>query len=134
MSAVLLSLILLAAACNSNDPGEGRYTLFRTGAGELPAFLGEQNGCRHEVVGGWLELQRGNAYEAVLQRTENCGGSMAAAVDTVTDEGKGSYEIVGDSLRFVYGAGGTSGMGALAGDTLVVIGPGQTLFYRRESR
>lgn len=134
VSAFLVSLVCLVAACNRAAPGEGRYTLVRTGAGELPAPLGERDGCTHEVIGGWVELQADDAYQAVLQRTESCGGSLAATVDTIVDEGRGTYEIVGDSVRFVYDFGPTAGMGALAGDTLVVIGPGQTLVYRRESR
>jgi hypothetical protein len=132
-SRVVLFFLLLTfvLGCENAGPATDRYVLFRTQAGELPALLGERDGCRHEVIGGWLELQDGNRYQANLQRTANCGGSMAAAVDTTVDEGSGTYEVIGDSIRFVYDAGVSAGMGAWAGDTLVVVGPGQTLYYRR---
>jgi hypothetical protein len=136
LTAMLPALSLLAA-CEREVPEpaaeapveETTYELVRTQAGELPALLGEAEGCRYMAAAGAVTLTGDRQFYASMIRMRSCEGEMTA--DTIMDTGGGRYRIEGDSLYFQYGGGGSAGVGLLAGDSLVVRGPGQTLTYRR---
>lgn len=128
---LLLLSILLLAGC-TRRPEAGEYELVRTQRGELPALLGERDGCRYEAAAGRVTLTREGRFEAVLARVRNCPDSMR--IDTLTDRGEGSYLVEGDSLFFRNDDGIAAGAGRQEGDSLVVVGPGQTMYYRRSPR
>ena len=137
---ILLAAALRAGGC---DRSEGRaprpnlagvYALQRTEVGPVPAVLGTRAGCTYTAAAGHVVLLPGNQYEAALIRVRECE-SPEAGVDTFfTDEGTGSFAADGDSLRFQLATGGTSGIGTFRGDTLVVRGTGQTMYYLRDEK
>lgn len=139
IATLLLAPLLLWGCDRRGDRAEGPdvrgvYTLQRTAAGPLPAVLGTRAGCTYTASAGHVVLLSGSRYEAALIRVRQCE-SPEAGVDTFfTDEGLGSYVAAGDSLRFQLATGGTSGVGAFRGDTLVVRGTGQTMFYLRDPK
>jgi hypothetical protein len=135
--AALLPALSLLAACEREVPEpvpeapveETTYELIRTQAGELPALLGEAEGCRFMTAAGAVTLTDDLQFFASMIRTRTCGAEMVT--DTLVDTGGGRYSIEGDSLHFRYDGGGSAGAGLLAGDSLVVRGTGQTFTYRR---
>lgn len=124
------SLTLAACGDAEHASPEGKYSLVRTGAGELPALLGTNEGCRYEAVGGSVEMRSENKYDAVLLRRRHaCSSGLP---DTVfRDSGSGTFRVERDSVFFRFTGGASAGEGVLRGDSLVVQGPGQTLHYRR---
>ena len=121
---ILLAAALRAGGC---DRSEGRaprpnlagvYALQRTEVGPVPAVLGTRAGCTYTAAAGHVVLLPGNQYEAALIRVRECE-SPEAGVDT---------------LRFQLATGGTSGIGTFRGDTLVVRGTGQTMYYLRDEK
>ena len=105
------------------------YELIHTQAGDLPALLGERDGCRYSAVGGAVTLNPDNRFDASLVRVRHCPQTMAS--DTFMDTGTGLYALEGDSVYFRYEGGIPAGTGSLAGDSLIVRGPGQVMTYRR---
>jgi hypothetical protein len=130
-------LLGLGACGDAAEPELERFELARTQAGELPALLGERGGCRFEAVEGSVELGLDGAYVAELLRRRLClphvlGDTIREAETTFSDRGEGTYTTKGDSVFFRFSSGASAGFGVLYGDTLVVQGPGQTLYYHRQ--
>ena len=138
----LVLCLLALAACDRGGSADapaadaearrGLYTLRATGAGPVPALLGEAIGCRYTAAAGHVALLSRARYEAMLVRVRECDAG-AAPDTTFMDQGLGSFTTKGDTLRFQLATGGTSGVGAFHGDTLTVQGTGQTMHYVRDA-
>lgn len=135
----LLLALALAAGCDRETAAEapdlrGVYTLQRTDVGPVPVVLGSREGCTYTAAAGHVVLFDSVSYEAALIRERKCEGEAAPPDTVFTDEGRGRYVVEGDSLRFEFAQGATSGFGSFKGDTLVVRGTGQTMYYLRDEQ
>lgn len=139
-ASALLALLLaggLAACDREAERPTGSFTLVATQRGPLPAVLGDRDNCVYSAVGGSVVLEP-DSFRAEMLRERRCLAPESSdtlpdwTVDTLTDRGRGTFEVVGDSLFFRDRRGVGTGLGALRGDSLTVVGPQQTLHYTRD--
>ena len=139
LARLALSLLLALpalASCDRADPTDaaptGIYVLVRTADGEVPAVLGTRAGCTYRAEAGHVALMPQQRYEAMLIRSRQCETPEMGTDTAFRDQGLGTYEVAQDSLVFQQATGEPAGVGRFQNDTLVVQGPGQTLFYTRD--
>lgn len=134
-------LLLLAGALAACEREAGRptgaFTLVATQRGPLPAVLGDRDNCIYSAVGGSVVLEP-DSFRAEMLRERRCLAPRSSdsipdwSVDTLTDRGRGTFEVSGDTLFFRNRRGVGTGLGTLRGDSLTVVGPQQTLHYTRD--
>lgn len=75
----------------------GAYSLAMVGEAELPALLGEADGCRREITAASLTLEPTNQWSLEAQVRETCGEQVAEK----TAKQQGTYTVSDQNVTFV---------------------------------
>lgn len=117
-------------ACSPLPDGDADVEEFRligTTRQPIPVTLSEDPPCTVRLVDGWVRLDLDGTYGSHYQIVRVCPDGSTPMRDP---GGTGEYRMSGESIEFLE-AGTTTGVGRLAGDTIIIRGPIHTLLFVR---
>lgn len=98
---LLIPLLLLGCEgfIGPDDGVAGKYTLIQVDGMDLPASVGEQDGCEVEETGGTLRLMESGRFTQTWISRWTCPDEI---LNRATTEESGVYSVSGDAVELVY--------------------------------
>ena len=116
--------------CDRTETVSGEYKLIGSVNSGLPVLLQYDGDCAVNLESGTLTF-RADKYDSGFRIVRDC---PAAGDSIMPDPGAhgGTFELHGDTLKFLNDTGNFAGIGIRKGDTLTITGTQHTLVYTRD--